>query len=236
VTEPIGKPLRTWRPMAADGGVGAVNYASPAVAPAAGAGKMAGREGRRCAVKMPVGNYRVFCLVALLVLMSGCGRDAAPATQPSPPQTSPAAGGTSRWGQAVNGLQAGITIKVSRAAAQGDLKVTGLLKNVGQEPVDVNTFPLGSPVLSVKVYRTRDADPEDHILTSPPTPPPSPETVKRCVQKLKPGDVLSFDYTLYMFSPELAPGSYWVEFWHVQGKDQLRSPRVEVQIVAPPKR
>ena len=183
-----------------------------------------------------IGEYSVACLSALLLLMSGCGKDAAPATQPLPPQTNQATGGASQWAKAVGGLQAGIEAKVRRAASQHDLKLTGLLKNVGQESVDVNTFPLGSPVLSLKVYRTKDADAEDHILTPPPTPPPPPEAVKRCVQKLKPGGVLSFDYTLYMFSPELAPGSYWVEFWHVQGKDQLRSPRVEVQIVAPPKR
>lgn len=135
------------------------------------------------------------------------------------------------WGQPAGGLRAGIVAGKARAGSQNEISVTGLLRNVAKERLQVDTFAMASAILALKVYRDREAPEKRHLPTLPPPMPPRPGTESKHVVTLAPGKTLRFEHTLNMFSPALKPGRYWAEFRYRPG---VKSPRVEVEIVTPP--
>ena len=80
------------------------------------------------------------------------------------------------------------------------------IRNVSGSPVQVDTFSLGSAILSLAVF---DASGK-RIPTVPPPMPPHPDHADEFLKVLRPGQTITESYSLYMFSPPLKPGTYTV--------------------------
>ena len=85
-----------------------------------------------------------------------------------------------------------------------DVEIKCRIQNVSTSPIQLDTFPLGSAILSVDVF---DASGK-RIPPIPPPMPPHPDDAHRYLKILRPGRSLRETYSLYVFSPPLRPGTY----------------------------
>jgi hypothetical protein len=108
------------------------------------------------------------------------------------------------------------------ASGQGGIRLLGMVGNSTEAPLEVDTFPLRSALLSLRVYDSAGKQ----VATVPPPSPPRDRA--KMVRELKPGRVLRFEYDLNMFAPPLKPGEYGVEF----RVGERRTPRLAVRVTA----
>lgn len=96
-----------------------------------------------------------------------------------------------------------------------EVELTSHIRNVSDSSIKVDTFPLGSSILSVEVFDSSGK----RIPTVPPPTPLRPDAAARYVKILGPGRAISQTYSLYMFSPPLQSGTYTVRMRHIDSNE-----------------
>ncbi len=146
------------------------------------------------------------------------------------------AGGEGRavFSQLAAGLALGLVVVRGRAEDPDQIRLAGLVKNVSDGAITVNTETLRSPILALWVYNSTGR----RVPSRPPPTPVRPEDRPGFDRVVPPGQSLRFEYAIdFIDGSVLKPGRYEVEFSHfvqVGGQQvKLAAPRVQIELLAP---
>jgi biopolymer transport protein ExbD len=121
------------------------------------------------------------------------------------------------WGPAVDGLQAGLTVTTPRAAHQADLRLVGMIRNVGRQPVTIMSI-IASDASRSLVVRDLSGKVLSNCALKLPSGPVS--------DTLTPGQTVSYNLDLHIFAARLPAGRYVATYTD----GELASAPVEVEI------
>ncbi len=90
-------------------------------------------------------------------------------------------------------------------------RVFAEITNVGAAPVDIDLWNLGQSMLALDVTNGSG----ERMLAIGPSTPQAPEVMKRFRKTLDPGKSIEIEYTLNIFLPELAAGTYSIKMFSI---------------------